>query len=348
MTPASRAAIHAADKLTDGMNVPTRFFIYAPFALFVALMAGVSLRWFSQAEALSRHLDELNGHAVMPGVTMHFSSKQISGFPFRLDAVFGNFELDIAVPRGGIGWRSDAFALHRLTYGADTTVMESSGWQRLSVNGNKGAVRGLFAFQPGSMRASAVEVDARLRRFDLVIVGLAGHAFCLTGAEFHFRSRRSAADIEAQFQGAASCQGVRGPPYLSVLVSATLLPEPPLADLENGQVGLQPALEAFRTSQGRVLINRVELSLPSALITGSGKIGFDFLGRPAGTIGLTGIRLRHSPPPRTSGSGQLATALENALGIADRWPDGAPRRVLDMHDGAIFVDGKPLAALSGL
>src|SRR5262252_3464129 len=103
------------------MSLTNRFFIYAPFALFVVLALGLSIRWFSDASAFSARLDKLNGHQLAPGVRLHFLSKQISGFPFRLDAVFKNLEIDIETPHGPSSWKTDDFALHRLTYGAEKT-----------------------------------------------------------------------------------------------------------------------------------------------------------------------------------------------------------------------------------
>src|SRR5438477_8495025 len=114
------------------MNLTNRFFIYAPFALFLALVLGLTIRWSLEANSLSSRLDKLNGRTIMPGVTLHFERKRIAGFPFRLDVIFKNIEIDVDTPHGPSSWRADDFALHRLTYGEDKTLFEAAGRQSLS------------------------------------------------------------------------------------------------------------------------------------------------------------------------------------------------------------------------
>ncbi|MBV9330930.1 MAG: DUF2125 domain-containing protein [Alphaproteobacteria bacterium] len=312
------------------MSLTTRFFIYAPFALFVVLASGVSYRWFSQAEALSRRLDALNGHTAMPGVTVSFSSKEISGFPFRIDALFKNFRLRATLPDGvAIEWQSEAFALHRLTYGADTTVMESSGWQRLSLASQH------VAFRPGTMRASAVETGQRLRRFDLVIAGLAGSRFCLERAELHFRSRVRAADIDLRLLGDGTCRpaGNVVPP---LQISAMLAPEPPLAALESGSASIASGLSALHAQRARLVLQQIEFPLQAQIMSGSGGLDFDLLGRPTGNIQLARVRST-SPSPL---SGWLAHTLGGASNAAVRNAE------LKIGEGAITL-GEPRAQETG-
>ena len=76
------------------MTYSSRFFLYAPLALFLVLAAGVSANWWIVARALSDKLDSLNGRPAMPGVILTFSAKQISGFPFNLDVVFHDFRIE--------------------------------------------------------------------------------------------------------------------------------------------------------------------------------------------------------------------------------------------------------------
>src|SRR5215472_16464079 len=168
------------------MNLTTRFFIYAPFALFVVLALGVSIRWFSEASAFSARLDRLNGHALMPGVTLHFASKQISGFPFRMDAVFRDLEIDVATRHGPSSWRTEDFALHRLAYGEDTTVFEAAGRQRLSWTARDGQ-RHELPLVLGSLHASASETNGSLRRFDLDVVALSSPDMSAESAQLHLR-----------------------------------------------------------------------------------------------------------------------------------------------------------------
>src|SRR5262245_8403028 len=168
------------------MNLTNRFFIYAPFALFVVLALSITIRWFSEASAFSARLNGLNGHRLMPGVTLHFASKQISGFPFRMDAVFKDLEIDVQTSHGPSSWHTEDFALHRLTYGADTTLFEAAGRQRLSWTDLAGRHHQL-PFAIGSLRASASESEMGLERFDLNAVSLNSPEGSAGDAQLHLR-----------------------------------------------------------------------------------------------------------------------------------------------------------------
>ncbi len=62
------------------MKYSSRFFLYAPLALFLALAIGTGVYWWIAAGALSKKLDSLNGHEAIPGVTLSFKSKALSAF----------------------------------------------------------------------------------------------------------------------------------------------------------------------------------------------------------------------------------------------------------------------------
>ena len=102
------------------MSYSHRFFLYGPFAMLVALAAGVMIYWGIAASALSQKLDALNGHEIAPGVRMSFAAKRIAGFPFRLDAIFNGFTLQFPGAHGPVTWRADKFATHNLTYTTDS------------------------------------------------------------------------------------------------------------------------------------------------------------------------------------------------------------------------------------
>ncbi|HEY0301368.1 MAG TPA: DUF2125 domain-containing protein, partial [Rhizomicrobium sp.] len=82
------------------MKYSSRFFLYAPLALFLVLAAGAGVMWWVAASTLSARLDALNGKQAMPGVTLRFASKSVAGFPFNLDVVFRDFRIEIATPQG--------------------------------------------------------------------------------------------------------------------------------------------------------------------------------------------------------------------------------------------------------
>ena len=168
------------------MRYSSRFFLYAPVALVLLIAAGVSLHWWRTAGAFEAKLTALKGHEAMPGVTLDWSKISVSGFPFRLDAVFDGFSAKGDGAHGPFRWESDKVALHRLTYGADRTVFEATGQQRLNWTDAAARPRA-FAFQSGSLHASAVRNADGLARFDLDIVQLVAANLSIGRVQFHMR-----------------------------------------------------------------------------------------------------------------------------------------------------------------
>ena len=114
------------------MSYSSRFWLYAPLALFLALAFWAMSHWWLAAKALDQRLIALNGHQAIPGVRVAWSKQTISGFPFRLDVVFDDFSVRAEAPRGPLTWHSDHFALHSLTYGRTQDVFEAAGQQALA------------------------------------------------------------------------------------------------------------------------------------------------------------------------------------------------------------------------
>src|SRR5215469_12390439 len=168
------------------MKFGHRFFIYGPFALFVLLAIAAGVRWWAIADAFSATLEAANGHEVAPGVTLHFASKRITGFPFNLDTVFKNLEIDVKTPHGPLRWRTADFAMHSLTYGRVQTIFEAAGVQKLDWTGMDGKKRS-FLFVPGSLHADAIHDSTGLTRFDVEIVAIGSPLFTASEARFDMR-----------------------------------------------------------------------------------------------------------------------------------------------------------------
>lgn len=173
------------------MTYSSRFFLYAPFGLFLAIALGVGVHWWLAASALSARLQAINGRQIVPGATMRFASRRIAGFPFSLDTVFRGVSFRVDTPHGPTQWRPEEFAMHALTYGRDETIFEAAGKQELSWTKNDGSKRTLV-FAVGSLHASAVRDGGGLARFDLDIVGFGSRA--LTAQRLQFHVRRNAHD----------------------------------------------------------------------------------------------------------------------------------------------------------
>ena len=151
------------------MRYSNRLFLYAPFAVLLIIAAAAMLRWREVADQWQTKLLAANrGEEIAPGVTLHFTSEEIGGFPFNLDIVLDKFVLAIRSTRGPISLESERFAIHALTYGRTQQVMEAAGLQILIWTDAEGGAH-RFTFVPGSLRASAIERDGRLTRFTVSI-----------------------------------------------------------------------------------------------------------------------------------------------------------------------------------
>jgi hypothetical protein len=334
------------------MNVTTRFFIYAPFALFVVLALGVSIRWFSEASAFATRLDRLNGHALMPGVTLHFSSKQISGFPFRMDAIFKDLEIDVQTGHGPSSWNAEDFALHRLTYGTDTTVFEAAGRQRLRWTDTSGRQHEI-PLVIGSLRASARENDAGLERFDLEAVSLNSPDASAGGAQVHVR-KESHADAVALF---VDCNDVRLGPRLSsafghvierALLSAKVAPGAAIATLLAGKVDWPSALSRAQHENGQLDVDQIEVAFDRLDATGKGIIALDAEGRPEGQLDFKIARFANFLAAAREGEARkgLAKALVDRAGKAGSDAMGRLAIVLGAKDGIVYAGDEPAGTLT--
>src|SRR5581483_1864200 len=89
--PACRVAIPSAVDYfgrATVMNYSHRFWLYAPLCMFLGLAAWAMGYWWVVASAFDKKLTALNGHEAVPGITVSYASKTISGFPFNIDVVF--------------------------------------------------------------------------------------------------------------------------------------------------------------------------------------------------------------------------------------------------------------------
>jgi len=168
------------------MNYSSRFFLYAPLGLFLAIACAVGIHWWVMASRLGSWLDLHNGREVAPGVTMTFASRGITGFPFSLDTVFRSLSFRVVTPHGPTEWRPEEFAMHALTYGRDETIFEAAGKQELSWTKDDGSKRDLI-FAVGSLHASAISDSGGLARFDLDLVGFGSKVFAAQRIQFHIR-----------------------------------------------------------------------------------------------------------------------------------------------------------------
>jgi len=337
------------------MRFSSRFFLYGPFALFVALAASVMTYWWFAAAALSQRLDALEDREIAPGVHLHFGSKRIAGFPFRLDAVFTDFTVRIAGARGPIAWHAERLAAHTLTYARDVIVFEAAGKQNLSWVGLNGA-RHEFDYTPGALRASAIVDGSKLVRFDLDAISLYSPKFAAGRAQFHMRRDPSfdALDLvldlqSVRFAGDAGAGFADG--LMRVRIEGRLSPAAPYAPTLSGQADWRQALESWRVAPGVFKVDEAAILWAKCQATSSGNITLDDGHRPSGSLAFS-LADCDALAKEAEGVNQASRAHRPIIAVladlaahepADR-NDAFPATVV-FKDGLIYIGpGRPLAS----
>ena len=241
------------------MKYSSRFFLYAPILLCLALAAFVMVHWWNVAGVFDKKLAAMKGREVVPGVTLDWSKATISGFPFRLDATFDGLVVKGAGAHGPFAWNAEHFALHALTYGAEKDVFEAGGKQRLAWT-DASAVAHTLDFIPGSLRASAVRDARGLVRFDVDIIELAGTPVSIGRAQFHMRRDPDGKSIDLVADGVV----VKGFGPLgsarNFRVYQTLSQGAAFAGLLAGKAGAPEAHALWLLAAGKASITQAELN----------------------------------------------------------------------------------------
>jgi hypothetical protein len=223
----------------------SRFWLYAPTALFLTLATAVMIHWWLAADAFEKKLVALKGHEAVPGITLNWDKAEVGGFPFRLDANFQNLRIAGAGAHGPFSWRSEKFAMHALTYGRSQDVYEAAGRQLASWKDKKGGNHSA-SFLSGSMRGSSILDPQGLRRFDIDIAELGGSDFTMTRLQFHMRRDGSDLDLVISSDGFQ----VRAMKASHLQLYATLKKAGPLIRLLNGEVSWPEATRLWRAQGG--------------------------------------------------------------------------------------------------
>lgn len=270
------------------MKYSSRFFLYAPLVLFLALAVGAGANWWITADALSRKLDSLNGRPAMPGVTLGFSSKRISGFPFNLDVVFKDFRIKVETGHGPSSWTSQDFAIHALAYGREQMIFEAAGRQLLTWTDLERRHH-VLPFEVGEWHASSIADKRGLERFDMDLIGFGSPALTMAHAQLHARldPRRSAVDIVGE------ADSVRPSPVPSSLFGDTItqarlvasaMPSRSFDAIRSANASWESALETWRKAGGMLHIDDLELTLNRLGANGKGNLSLDPAHAVAGLI----------------------------------------------------------------
>lgn len=250
------------------LNYSSRFWLFAPVVIFLALGAAAMAHWYVVAGALEKKLDAMNGHEAAPGFTLSFASKTVSGFPFNIDVVFEKFVVQGQGAHGPFRWTSEKFALHRLTYGRTQDIYEAAGNQTVSWTDGSGRRHGLN-FLPATLHASAIADAEGLARFDLEAVDAGGHdsegvAFTAAAAQLHFRRDPKADAMDLQVSGTeiktdGNIAGLFGNHISHISLYATLSRGSAFQPLLAGKGTWAQAASYWRDQGGRTVMGPVEI-----------------------------------------------------------------------------------------
>jgi hypothetical protein len=255
------------------MTYSSRFWLYAPLALFLALAVWAMSHWWIVASALDKRLKAMNGHQAIPGVTVSWTGQTISGFPFRLDVVFSDLQVRAEAPHGLVTYTSSRFAMHALTYGRTQDIFEAAGPQTLAWSGPDGA-RHKLSFLPGSLRASAIADRKGLSRFDLDMVAASGQdtdgaLFTAGRAQIHMRRDPDSDALDLML----SAEEVKAPatPFGDHIQTLELFSRvtqrSAFARLLAGQAGWMDAIMAWRHQNGAILNDRIHVQSSAVTTT---------------------------------------------------------------------------------
>jgi len=231
----------------------SRFWLYAPISLVLLLAAAVMIHWWMLAAAFEKKLAALKGQEAIPGVTIDWTSVEVGGFPFRMDADFTNLRIQGAGAHGPFAWTSEKFAMHALTYGRKQIVYEAAGKQDVRWTWSNGKLQHA-SFLPATMRGSTI-LDAKgLSRFDLDITNLGGNSFTIGRLQFHLRRDPDGSDLDLMFRtDGLQLAGLKAG---SLELYATLSQLRALMPLLRGEASWPEAVKSWRAQGGTAKLSK--------------------------------------------------------------------------------------------
>jgi hypothetical protein len=318
------------------MRYSNRLFLYAPFVVLLIIAAMAMLRWRQLAMDWETKLLAANrGREIAPSVTLHFASHEIGGFPFNLDIVLDKFVFAVQSTRGPLSLQSEQFAIHALTYGRAQQIFEAAGTQTLTWTDAAGEAH-RFIFVPGTMRASAIEKNGRLARFDLDVYSIGSRA--LTGGRAQLHIRTSADHDALDFVIHADDLRLRsnGAMLPHVDIEGHITPAAPLYALLSGRDEWRKALGYWQTAGGALRLDNVALEWSASHLTATGALAIDKDHRLSGEIKMQVSGAQKWRPTRL-----IETPLTSALQeLANAVPWRISSRAalsLDIHNGAAIA-----------
>jgi hypothetical protein len=288
------------------MSYSNRIFFYGPVGLLLLIVVLYSVFWRVQADTLAARLDRANGGEVIPGVVFAFAEKSVGGFPFRIDVLLSGVTFSHQTPEGETAWRIEKLALHRLSYGQNRYIFETSGLHSFAQPPVKpGTVPRVMFVMPALAQASAILVGDKLVRFDLDLVEPQIREATLGAdprrsasaarAQLHLLARAdNSIDTAIRIDNAKIGTGFSGSAEDSVLtlinLRAKLMPANPLDALRAGMMSLSDAADAWRANKGAIAVSDLALNWPDAHADLKGDLALDETNNLAGTLSGDGVK----------------------------------------------------------
>lgn len=279
------------------MSYSNRIYMYGPVGLLLLIAILYSVFWRVEADTMSARLDRANGGEIAPGITFSFAQKTVGGYPFRLDVLLTGVRLGYRNGSTEINWRTDRFALHRMSYGRNQFIFESDGTQTISWATQPDATPVTIQLSPETARASAILNQGRLLRFDLDLwrpqgtetgPSLMPAVFAADRAQFHaLAHRNNTLDVAIQVDngrtGSSATQAVQASLPL-IDCRATLNRADVLTGLEQGNEDFTHAFELWRNRMGVANITSLALNWADARAVLRGDLKLDANDRLSGTL----------------------------------------------------------------
>jgi hypothetical protein len=282
------------------MSYSNRIFFYGPVGLLLLVVVLYGVFWRVQADTLSARLDRANGGEVIPGVVFAFAEKSVGGFPFRIDVVLSGVTFSHQAPEGETAWRTEKLALHRLSYGQNRYIFETSGLQSFAQPPVKlGTVPRVLYLTPALSQASAIVVNDKLARFDLdmaepqtkdATLGADSSRIAVAArAQLHLLARPdNSIDVAIEIDNAKVGAGYAGTSDESAIalirLRAKLTPASPLDALRAGTMSPVDAASAWRAAMGAIAVSDLTINWTDAHADLKGDLALDEAGNLTGTL----------------------------------------------------------------
>jgi hypothetical protein len=293
------------------MSYSNRIFFYGPVGLLLMIVVLYSVFWRVQADTLAARLDRANGGEVIPGIVFAFAEKSVGGFPFRIDVILSGVTFSHQAPEGETAWRTEKLAVHRLSYGQNRYIFETSGLQSIAQPPLKpGSVPRVLYLTPGLSQASAILAGDKLARFDLDMVEPQAKDATLGAdpkrtataarAQLHLLARPDnsidvAIEIDNARVGTGYVPGTAESEFALIRLRAKLMPANALDALRAGTMSPAVAATAWRASMGAIAISNLDINWPDAHADLKGDLALDEIGNLAGTLNGDGTKGRKTP-----------------------------------------------------